>query len=164
MLVGSPQDQSLSQRASLSGSPSRVSINTTTVSSPTRWPKPINAIRRTRRAAGRGFSKPPQARRPAFFPSVNKVTDGRSHPIAGPRPITKMGGNAVNRPRAADDFAAIRARMEELRREREGAQAPESEIQSDRPMRSARVGHWSQREISAGPRQVRQPGPIRSLD
>jgi hypothetical protein len=29
----------------------------------------------------------------------------------------------VNRPRAADDFATIRARMEELRREREGAQA-----------------------------------------
>jgi hypothetical protein len=27
----------------------------------------------------------------------------------------------VNRPRAADDFAAIRARMKELRREREGA-------------------------------------------
>jgi hypothetical protein len=31
-----------------------------------------------------------------------------------------MGGADVNRPRAADDFAAIRARMEELRREREG--------------------------------------------
>jgi hypothetical protein len=31
-----------------------------------------------------------------------------------------MGGNAVNRPRAADDFATIRARMEELRRERDG--------------------------------------------
>ena len=26
-----------------------------------------------------------------------------------------MGGNAVDRPRAADDFATIKARMEELR-------------------------------------------------
>jgi hypothetical protein len=31
-----------------------------------------------------------------------------------------MGGDPVTRPRAADDFATIRARMEELRREREG--------------------------------------------
>jgi hypothetical protein len=30
---------------------------------------------------------------------------------------------SVTRPRAADDFATIRARMEELRREREGGQA-----------------------------------------
>ena len=29
-----------------------------------------------------------------------------------------MGGNAVDRPRAAYDFATIRTRMEELRRER----------------------------------------------
>jgi hypothetical protein len=35
-----------------------------------------------------------------------------------PRPIT--GGN-VTRPRAADDFAAIHARLVELRREREQA-------------------------------------------
>jgi hypothetical protein len=33
-----------------------------------------------------------------------------------------MGG-PVSRPRAADDFATIRARMEELRREREGRSA-----------------------------------------
>ena len=83
-------------------------------------------------------------------------------PIISIKATTDMGGNAVNRPRAADDFATIRARMEELRRERERAQASESEIQSDRPMRSARVGHWSQREISAGPGQDRQSGAIRS--
>ena len=34
-----------------------------------------------------------------------------------------MGGNAVDRPRAADDFPTIRARVEELRREREQAEA-----------------------------------------
>ena len=39
-----------------------------------------------------------------------------------------MGGADVNRPRAADDFATIRARMEELRREREGAHAAENEL------------------------------------
>jgi hypothetical protein len=32
----------------------------------------------------------------------------------------------VTRPRAADDFAAIRARMEELRRERASEEAPKS--------------------------------------
>jgi hypothetical protein len=38
-----------------------------------------------------------------------------------------MGGNAVNRPRAADDLTAIKARMEELRREREGTNPGEKE-------------------------------------
>ena len=33
----------------------------------------------------------------------------------------------MSRPRAADDFATIRARMEELRREREGAVQPAGE-------------------------------------
>jgi hypothetical protein len=33
----------------------------------------------------------------------------------------------MGRPRAADDFAAIRARMEELRREREQAECSEDE-------------------------------------
>jgi len=37
----------------------------------------------------------------------------------------------VNRPRAADDFPTIRARLEELRREREVAQAAEGELKSD---------------------------------
>jgi hypothetical protein len=68
----------------------------------------------------------------------------------------------MNRPRAADDFAAIRARMEELRREREGVHAKESELQSDPPMRSSRNAYWSEREIGAGPGRVRQSGPVRS--
>ena len=42
----------------------------------------------------------------------------------------------MNQPRAADDFATIRARMEELRRERKQALAAESEAKSDPPTRS----------------------------
>ena len=41
----------------------------------------------------------------------------------------------------------IRARMIELRRERERAEAAESELQSDPPVRPARIGYWSQREV-----------------
>jgi hypothetical protein len=39
----------------------------------------------------------------------------------------------MNRPRTADDFATIRARMEELRRERKAAQVPTSERPRNRP-------------------------------
>ena len=66
----------------------------------------------------------------------------------------------MNRPRAADDFATIRARMEELRREREAAQAPPSDLLQDRPMRSARYAYGFQREISAAPK----PSPSVSRD
>ena len=45
------------------------------------------------------------------------------------KPKNENGGN-VTRPRAADDFAAIRARMEELRRE--NVQVPRDDG-SDRP-------------------------------
>jgi hypothetical protein len=62
----------------------------------------------------------------------------------------------MNRPRAADDFAAIRARMEELRREREAVQAPDSDLPRNLSMRAARYGNGSQREISAATGQVRQ--------
>ena len=61
----------------------------------------------------------------------------------------------MNRPRAADDFATIRARLEELRREREAVPTSESEFRSDPPMRSARNADWPQREVSAGPERVR---------
>jgi hypothetical protein len=64
----------------------------------------------------------------------------------------------MTRARAADDFATIRARMEELRRERKAAYATEPEGQSDPAMRPARNAYWSQREISAGPGRVRQSG------
>jgi hypothetical protein len=57
-----------------------------------------------------------------------------------------MGEADVNRPRAADDFATIRARMEELRREREGAQAAESDLQRDAPTHRARTARWQPSE------------------
>jgi hypothetical protein len=50
----------------------------------------------------------------------------------------------MSRLRAADDFATIRARLEELRREREAAQAPESDLQRDVAPRAVRYGYWSQ--------------------
>jgi hypothetical protein len=51
-----------------------------------------------------------------------------------------MGGADVNRPRAADDFATIRARMEELRREREGAEGGEKAMASEPvPVRANRI-------------------------
>jgi hypothetical protein len=62
----------------------------------------------------------------------------------------------VNRPRAADDFAAIRARMEELRREREGVRASERDLQLDPLVRRARNERWSPGETTAGPGPVRQ--------
>jgi hypothetical protein len=68
----------------------------------------------------------------------------------------------MSRPHAADDFAAIRARMEELRREREAVHAPESEAKSDLPVRSNRNADWLQRATNTAPGQVRQTGPVRS--
>jgi len=62
----------------------------------------------------------------------------------------------VNRPRAADDFAAIRARMEELRRERDGAHASERNLQLNPSMRRGGTERWPPGEISTGPGPVRQ--------
>jgi hypothetical protein len=73
-----------------------------------------------------------------------------------------MGGADVNRPRAADDFTSIRARMEELRREREGAQAAESDLQQDPPMHRARTVRWPPAELDARLGRVRQSGSGRS--
>ena len=64
----------------------------------------------------------------------------------------------MNRPRAADDFTTIRARMEELRREREGAQAAESDLQRDPPMHRARTVRWPPSELDPGLGRVRQSG------
>jgi hypothetical protein len=68
----------------------------------------------------------------------------------------------MTRPRAADDCAAIRARMKELHYERERAEAAEIELRGDPSKRPARIAYWSQREINAVPGPVRQPGPLRS--
>jgi hypothetical protein len=67
----------------------------------------------------------------------------------------------MNRPRAADDFATIRARMKELRLERELAQAPPSDLPPEQPHRYTRYGSGPQREISGAPGQVRQSGTLR---
>ena len=60
----------------------------------------------------------------------------------------------MNRPRAADDFAAIRARMEELRREREGTKPSEKEAQRDAPLprpRHALAAATDQRGVRPDP-------------
>jgi hypothetical protein len=66
----------------------------------------------------------------------------------------------VNRPRAADDFARIRARMEELRRERKRAQAAEGVAEEAAVHR----GRTPSEEISTGPRRVGQSGLGKRLD
>jgi hypothetical protein len=68
----------------------------------------------------------------------------------------------MSRPRAADDFATIRARMEELRREREAAQTPESKLQLDAKMRLARMHIGPHGETRAASGRVGQSGPMRS--
>jgi len=67
------------------------------------------------------------------------------------------------RPRAADDFAAIRARMEELRRERLQA-AADHEIQSSngagrspRNRASAKLGSWSSGRFDDRPDPLEAP-------
>jgi hypothetical protein len=72
----------------------------------------------------------------------------------------KRIGRNMSRPRAADDFAAIRSRLEEPRREREAAPAAESELGQQGP--HAQTPYWSRREISAGPGRVRPSGLTRS--
>jgi hypothetical protein len=88
-----------------------------------------------------------------FETCLGKVTILRSY-RAGPRAIERqqnstkrMGGN-VTRPRAADDFATIRARLEELRRERDRAETGEKATASD-PER-VRVSRVGQVLIAAG--------------
>jgi hypothetical protein len=63
----------------------------------------------------------------------------------------------VNRPRAADDFATIRARMEEIRREREGAEPSDKQAQRD-PPRGGAI-RWPPSETSAEPARVPRSGP-----
>jgi len=69
----------------------------------------------------------------------------------------------MTRPRAADDFAAIRARMKELRYERERAEAAEIELRGGDPQTyRARDGRWLASETSERSGGVRQSRPIRS--
>jgi hypothetical protein len=52
--------------------------------------------------------------------------------------------------------------MEEFCRDRELAQAHPSDLPPEPQQHYTRYGYGSQREISAAPGQVRQPGPVRS--
>ena len=69
----------------------------------------------------------------------------------------------MNRPRAADDFATIRARMEDLRRERYGTKPSDKEAQRNPPMPPGGAIRWPPSKTGEGPGSViRQSGPIRS--
>jgi hypothetical protein len=61
----------------------------------------------------------------------------------------------VNQPRAADDFATIRARMEELRREREGTKPSDKDAQRNPPMPRRNAIRWPPSETSARLGQAR---------
>jgi hypothetical protein len=65
----------------------------------------------------------------------------------------------MTRPRAADDFATTRARMEELSRER--AQVPEGDLKSHPPVRRGPSEPWTSREIIAPPGRFRRSGTQR---
>jgi hypothetical protein len=79
-------------------------------------------------------------------------------PVVDLKATANMGGADVNRPRAADDFATIRTRMEELRREREGTKPSDKGAQPDPPMPRPNAIRWPPSETSAGPGRVRQSG------
>ena len=65
----------------------------------------------------------------------------------------------MNGPRAANDFATIRARLEELRREREPAMPSEKDAQSD-PLLPRGVGICRRpSQTNAGPGRVPLSGP-----
>ena len=91
------------------------------------------------------------ARAPVSLPRTLTLLRSLSRWAANDPPATKLDpsrwrGN-VTRPRAADDFATIRARMEELR-----------DLQRDSPLHRARSLRWPPPEIGAAPGRVRQDG------
>ena len=66
----------------------------------------------------------------------------------------------MTRPRAADDFETIRARMEELSRERERTEAGQIDLRSDPPARRRSI-YWPEAGPRAEPNRDRRSGPIR---
>jgi hypothetical protein len=91
---------------------------------------------------------------------INLITIGSRRQPGGDRPANqssiKLTGGNVNKSRAADDFATIRARMEELRRERERADAAGNDLLSDQPFGRGRTERRNSGEIGATPGRVRQ--------
>jgi hypothetical protein len=61
----------------------------------------------------------------------------------------KQNGGDVTRPRAADDFPAIRARMEELRRERARVPDDDNLRRADAPRAAFRQSTGDRRQASA---------------
>src|SRR5690242_15768551 len=96
-------------------------------------------LRARSRHASRSINYNAKRDRP-IRPRSSYTLDGRSRREPTPRP------------RAADDFATIRARMEELRREREGAQAADGDLEGKPPTQGARAVRWPASEIGAGAR------------
>jgi hypothetical protein len=66
---------------------------------------------------------PPKKGSPDALPSTIRLTGGHAGDMPATRARTEwnLGEGHMNRPRAADDFATIRARLDQLRREREQA-------------------------------------------
>jgi hypothetical protein len=64
----------------------------------------------------------------------------------------------MDRPRAADDFTTI-ARLDELRQEREQAEAGQTDLQSDPPMQPRRSIYWAEVELGGGPNRDRRIRP-----
>jgi hypothetical protein len=133
------------------------------------WRKSRGQLSRHRRTRGRRqtpLSGPPRskwARQRAVLPSrltagpgrlacLRKLTILQSASAAArakSRRTFKMGGSAVNRPRPLTISRPSAARLEELRRERKGAQTAESELQGDTARRGRSV-RWPPSEMSAG--------------
>ena len=65
----------------------------------------------------------------------------------------------MNGPCAADDFATIRARLEELRREREQAMPSRKKAQPHLPLPRDWNIRWPLSETKAGPERVPPSGP-----
>jgi hypothetical protein len=63
----------------------------------------------------------------------------------------------VTRPRAADDFATIRARLKDLRRERERPDAAGNDLLSDPAAGRGRTDSRTRGEISAMPGRSANP-------
>ena len=61
-----------------------------------------------------------------------------------------------HRPGAADDFATIHARTEELRREREGTKLNDEDAQRDPPMPRRGSIRWPPSEVASGPERACQ--------
>ena len=75
---------------------------------------------------------PDGAKRPVRGARIVLTSAPTTQPVSA---ISEDGRRDVNRPRATDDFATIRTRRKELRRERERAEAPKPRLTPEPPRR-----------------------------